>query len=304
MAARGSSGPAAALLVLLALLVQPVSVAVQAGASATIIGTFAADLRACPRPACPINAEAPLRSVVTITGKPVDGFVPVRYGDKLGFVNGIYLFDPVSPTGLPELSEGSPGCDRVALIFNIGAGYAPATVILDTLEEQSVPATMFVMGWWAEQNAGLLRQLIAAGFPIGSHGHLPPELTTRPQEDVAADLRAATAAITAASGKPPGPWFTPYAAAINDPIRAIAASQGYLPVSWGVSTDDWNPAVSAEEIHRRVLADVYDGAIVELHLDASTSADSTAVALPRIVRDLRAAGYRFVTIPEMAEPCA
>jgi peptidoglycan/xylan/chitin deacetylase (PgdA/CDA1 family) len=52
-----------------------------------------------------------------------------------------------------------------------------------------------------------------------------------------------------------------------------------------------------------VVGQVFDGAIVELHLDASTSVVSTAVALPWIIGDLRARGYRFVTIPQMTRPC-
>lgn len=304
MATRGSSSRLTRLLGAVMLLgLVPISAPVQADAPATVIGAYAADLLACPRPACPVRAEVPLREAVTITGDPVDGFVPVDYQGKPGFVYGTYLFDPVSAAGLPELIEGDPGCDRVALIFNVGAGYTPAVAILDTLAAEEVPATMFVMGWWAEQNPDLLGRMMAAGFPIGSHGHLPPELTSRAQEDVAADLRTAAEAITAASGQPPGPWFTPFAAAIDNPIRAIAASQGYLPVAWRVATEDWNPDTSAEAIYERVVADVYDGAIVEMHLDASTSTTSTAVALPWIIADLRDQGYRFVTIPEMARPC-
>jgi hypothetical protein len=52
------------------------------------------------------------------------------------------------------------------------------------------------------------------------------------------------------------------------------------------------------------MPNVYDGAIVELHLDGPASATSTGVALPWIVDELRDAGYTFVTIPELARPCA
>jgi peptidoglycan/xylan/chitin deacetylase (PgdA/CDA1 family) len=53
-----------------------------------------------------------------------------------------------------------------------------------------------------------------------------------------------------------------------------------------------------------VVPNVVDGSIIEFHLDAPSSAESTAVALPRIVSDLKARGFQFVTIPEMAQPCA
>jgi len=271
---------------------------------ATVVGTDAARVLACPRPTCRERAKLPLGESVTVAGEPVDGFYPVRAGGKRGFVNGTFLFRPDAVDGVPRLDQGSAGCDRVALIFNVGAGYEPATGILDTLRREDVPATMFVMGWWAEQNETLLRRVVEDGFPVGSHGHLPPELTLRSDEDIAADLRTATSAIEAASGAPPVPLFTPFAAAIDDRVRALVVGQGYLPVGWTVPSEDWSPDATATAVYERVVDAVHDGAIVELHLDASTSAASTAVALPRIIAELRGRGYRFVTIPEMAEPCA
>jgi len=271
--------------------------------SATVVGTYEADVLACPRETCAVLARIPLHETVSVTGVPVDGFVPVRYRTSAGFVAARFLYAPGTATLPPQLLAGLPGCDRVALIFNIGSGYEPATAILDTLEAERVPATMFVMGWWAEQNAPLLRRMVDDGFPIGSHGHLPPELTLRSDEEIAADLRAAEEAIERAAGQPPGPWFTPYAAAIDDRVRAVVAAAGYLPVGWTVRSEDWNPEITADAVYQNVVSDVHDGAIVELHLDASTSVYSTAVALPWIVRDLRAAGYTFVTVPEMALPC-
>ena len=272
--------------------------------AATVVGTDAARVLACPRPSCRERAKVPLGGSVTVAGEAVDGFFPVRAGGRRGFVYKTFLYRPDAVDGVPRLDQGSPGCDRVALIFNIGAGYEPATGILDTLRREDVPATMFVMGWWAERNGPLLERLIADGFPIGSHGNLPPELTLRADDDIAADLRAAAAAIEAASGAPPGPWFTPFAAAIDDRVRAVAVEQGYLPIGWTVPSEDWSPEATADAVYARVVDNVQDGAIVELHLDASTSAASTAVALPRIIAELRGRGFRFVTIPEMAEPCA
>jgi peptidoglycan/xylan/chitin deacetylase (PgdA/CDA1 family) len=130
---------------------------------------------------------------------------------------------PSSYQWSPGFSQGDPGCGRVALIFNIGAGYEPAVSILDTLSATGTPATMFVMGWWAEQNPGLTKQLFDYGFVVGSHGYTPPELTIRSDDDVAWDVQAAAEAIVWASGYAPGPWFTPFAGAIDDRVRAIVA---------------------------------------------------------------------------------
>ncbi len=292
-----------AALLCLTIMPWPAAAPVDAHSAATVIGTYEADLLSCPRPGCDVRGAVPLNAAVELAGEAVNGYVPVRYQDQTGFVAATYLYPAGSGAPVPAFSEGTAGCNRVALIFNIGSGFTTSLEILDTLVAEDVPATMFVMGWWAEQNPEIVRRMAADGFPIGSHGHLPPELTVRTDEDVAADVRAASLAIEAALGEPPGPWFTPYAAAIDDRVRAIVAAQGYLPVGWRVNSEDWSPTATPGSVYDEVVPHVYDGAIVELHLDASTSVESTAAALPWIIHALRDRGYQFVTIPEMIEPC-
>jgi peptidoglycan-N-acetylglucosamine deacetylase len=202
-----------------------------------------------------------------------------------------------------DLSAGTPGCSQVALMFNIGAGYDPAVGILDTLGAYGLSASMFVMGWLAEQNPSLVQQIAAWGHPVGSHGYIPPELTSRSDDDIAWDLQAASGALSWALGYGPGPWFTPYASASDDRVRSIASSLGLITVGWSVSSGDWDPGATADSIYGNAVNGAFDGAIIELHLDAQRSIDGTAVALPWIIDDPSAQGYNFVTIPQIASWC-
>jgi hypothetical protein len=70
-----------------------------------------------------------------------------------------------------------------------------------------------------------------------------------------------------------------------------------------VAADDWDFGVTADDVFMNVVPNVVDGSIVEFHLDAPTSAESTAVAIPWIVDRLQTKGFDFVTIAEMAGPC-
>ena len=208
-----------------------------------------------------------------------------------------------SAQGAFDLSAGTSGCSQIALMFNIGAGYDPAVGILDTMGSYGVPATMFVMGWLAEQSPWLVQQIAGWGHQVGSHGYVPPELTVRSDDDVAWDLQAASDALTWALGYYPGPWFTPYASASDERVRSIASSLGLITVGWSVGSGDWDPGATAESIYSNVVNGAYDGAIIELHLDAQRSVDGTAVALPWIIEDLSAQGYSFVTIPQITNWC-
>jgi peptidoglycan/xylan/chitin deacetylase (PgdA/CDA1 family) len=210
---------------------------------------------------------------------------------------------PAAAEGAFDVSAGSSGCSRVALIFNTGAGYEPATSILETLGAYGVPATTFVMGWLAEENPGLVQEIAGWGHVIGSHGYLPPELTVRSDDDIASDLVAASQALSWSLGYDPSPWFTPFASASDARVRSIAGSLGLVTVGWSVGSNDWDPGASADSIYGNVVSGVFDGAIVEMHLDAQQSVAGTAVALPWIIEDLWAQGYQFVSVPDMAWGC-
>ena len=291
---------AAAIIAISALLAGPGSAAADPG-PATVVGTPALEIRECPEVSCAVLDTVPLGAAVQVTGDAVDGYLPVQRGDITGVVPAVFVAtDPENP---PYFVAGEPGCNRVAWIFNIGVGAEPATGILDTLAAKDVPATMFVMGWWVEQRPPILDRMVQEGYLIASHGYGANELPTLDDAAVMEDLQSATAAIEAATGQPMAPYFTPYAAAIDARVRHLVADQGYLTVGWEVPAADYGADATEEGVYARVMNNIYDGAIVELHLDGPASAESTGRALPRMIDDLRAQGYQFVTIPEMLEPC-
>ncbi len=283
---------------------------------ATVVGTEQLDIRSCPETSCEVVTTAPLGASLTLlvtddASEEIHAespdfaasgrFVLVESEGNSGYAQD--LFVTTEPAHVPYLLQGTEGCKRVALIFNIGVGAEPAIGILDTLETERVPATMFVMGWWADAHPSILQRMVDEGYIIGSHGYDNIELTSRPDDEVAEDIERATAAIEHATGKPIDRYFTPYAAAINERVRAVAAARGFLPVAWTVSAADYGADATADSVYDRVIDEIHDGGIVELHLDAPASAESTGRALPRIIAELRTKGYRFVTIPEMTLPC-
>jgi peptidoglycan/xylan/chitin deacetylase (PgdA/CDA1 family) len=59
--------------------------------------------------------------------------------------------------GQDEIDRGDPDQPNLALVFNVGAGYEPATRILEVLAEHQQHVTFFVMGWWADRHPDGLR---------------------------------------------------------------------------------------------------------------------------------------------------
>jgi peptidoglycan/xylan/chitin deacetylase (PgdA/CDA1 family) len=208
---------------------------------------------------------------------------------------------PVSE--VPWITEGDVACPRISLIFNIGLGEAPSEAILQTLIQEGVEATMFPTGQFARTYPEYLRSLNDTGFPVGVHGDAGLQSPEASGDAIHFDIRASIDAIESVIGRGIDPYFTGPAAESDEHMDEVVASEGLQSVGWKVSAPDAGAEATDEAVYRSVVDNVYPGAIVELHLDGPATDVSTAMALPRIVDDLRARGYEFVTIEEMLEPC-
>jgi peptidoglycan/xylan/chitin deacetylase (PgdA/CDA1 family) len=291
------------IIVLILVLCSTNPVAAQSSAASTLLtvsGAAGINIRACPAVDCDVLAVANLGSTVTQTGEPVDGFTPVSFDSVEGYAFSLYL---VAPEQDLWFREGEAGCNRVALIFDIGIGFTPSQSIVDTLVSTGTAATMFPMGSFATNQPAYLQQLHAAGFPIGTHGYDPVTLTELGPAQIAWDVETSMTVIGEVIGGQPLPYFTPYAANTNAYVRQVVAGLGVLPVGWRVAAPDYTWTATEDLVYQEVMNNVYDGAIVEMHLDGPATEQSTALALPRIIADLNAQGYTFVTVPQMTLPC-
>src|SRR5260370_15728697 len=115
------------------------------------------------------------------------------------------------PVSDSEVSSGDPSLPNIALVFNVGAGYEPATSILETLADRQQHATFFVMGWWAYRHPDVLRQIASGGHEIASHGHSIFDLTHATDAQVRADLATADASIIAVTVRTTRPLWSPSA---------------------------------------------------------------------------------------------
>lgn len=267
-----------------------------------VVSTTAINIRDCPRADCNSVGSVPLGGTLDVLGPPQDGFLPVKSGNTQGWA--YELFIASSYTGTPVLTQGAEGCKRIALVFNVGIGDPIAWPIVDTLIATETKATMLIQGWWAEYYPAWVQEFDSYGFTIGTHGGDNLELNDRTTEDVMTDIATATTQIDTALGHASDTIFSPASADTDPRVLSMIAFAGYLPVVWQVSAGDDSADATADDVTSNVLDHIYDGAIVELHLDAPNSAGATAVALPGIISTLQDDGYTFVTIPEMAQPCA
>jgi len=270
------------------------------GSSGRVLATYEVNIRACARLDCQVIGSAKLGEDLLITGDPVNGFYPVTWYGREGFAYALYVS---RGDDAPWFVEGDPACNQVAIVFNIGIGHEPSGEIIDTLLAEDVPATMFPMGWWAREHPEFLRRLDAEGFVIGTHGDQPLNLTSESDEMVATDVSNSVRTIETILGREIDQYFTPYAADTDPRVRGIVSDMGLLPVGWNISANDFGTDATAADVYARVVDNLYPGAIIEMHLDGPSTANSTADALPGVIEEIRAQGYDIVSVPDLVIPC-
>jgi peptidoglycan/xylan/chitin deacetylase (PgdA/CDA1 family) len=184
---------------------------------------------------------------------------------------------------------------EVALTFDDGPGpYTPA--ILSVLERKHAPATFFEVGFMLQYFHASTSAIVARGDPIGDHTQLHQpmsQLSASGQRNELLDQ----AAVISQYGAPFPRLFRPPYGVYNANTLALLHKYGMLMIMWTVDSEDYLRPGVASIVHT-VVSGARPGAIILMH-DAGGDRQQTIDALPTIIKDLRARGYRLVTVPRL-----
>jgi len=183
-----------------------------------------------------------------------------------------------------------------------------------------VPATFFIVGENAITERPLLERMIREGHEIGSHTYTHPNLATAGRTQTLFELNATQRLFQAFTGRTlklfRAPFFGDAEPTTSDEVLPVweAQNRGYVSVGLHVDSEDWQrPGVPA--IINNVVSRIISGPtacneevevtsqcsrnIVLLH-DSGGDRSQTVEALPILIDTLRARGYRFVPVSELA----
>jgi peptidoglycan/xylan/chitin deacetylase (PgdA/CDA1 family) len=182
----------------------------------------------------------------------------------------------------------------VALTFDDGPSISNTPGLLEILKENGVRATFFMVGKNVAAHSDIARQVAANGHEIGSHSWSHPHLGKLPDAAVTEELQKTEDALMAASGERPRYLRPPYGDFTNAQRQWVHRKFGYDFIFWDVDPEDWRrPGVDA--VVSRVVNGAHDGSIILLH---DIHADSVA-AVPAIIDQLKAKGFKFFTVSEL-----
>jgi peptidoglycan-N-acetylglucosamine deacetylase len=208
--------------------------------------------------------------------------------------------------GTMQYAETLPLRDHeVVLTFDDGPLPHNSNQVLDILASQCVKATFFIIGRMAQAAPEGVRKLRDAGHSIGTHTQNHPSSMNRMSiERARQEIDYGIASVKTALGDDTAlaPFFRIPGLSRTEAVEDYVASQGIQIWSADFPADDWHHISSSR---------VYDIAIRRLEakgrgiLLLHDIQARTVSALPRILRELKARGYRIVhVVPATPEKAA
>lgn len=186
----------------------------------------------------------------------------------------------------------------VALTLDDGPLQVHTDETLRILAEHDIQATFFVIGKDAKRNMAELRAIVAAGHVVGNHGYTHTMMAFMSPRQIAWELESTDAIVRSAGYAGTIPFRAPYNLKFIA-LPAQLAHQKRPDVSRDILVSEGSGR-TAEQIANDVVKAVKPGSIILLHPMYDHTASSRA-AIPLIAEQLRAEGYRFVTVPELLQ---
>ena len=170
--------------------------------------------------------------------------------------------------------------------------------IVDVLQREQVPFTLFAGGLFATRNAEALHQLAQSPLvEVENHSQSHPQHMERlDRAAIDAQITQADQAIAAVTGHIPR-FFRFPAGTYDAATLAQVEASGHKVVHWRFPSGDPARNLTPQHLSQWVLSQVKPGDILIFHINGR--APATAQALPAILSGLRAKGYGFVRLDQM-----
>ena len=182
-----------------------------------------------------------------------------------------------------------------ALTFDDGPSGALTERLLDGLAARGVKATFFVCGYRVAEYPEALRRIAAEGHEIGLHSEKHDYMQKMGYEAVLDDLTRCREAVLDCCGaqarlfRPPGGLY-------SETVLRASSELDLSVILWSVDPEDWD-AKKAASVLPTIRKEVFPGSIILMHDLHGSSIDAALTAID----ELRAQGYRFCTVSELAE---
>jgi peptidoglycan/xylan/chitin deacetylase (PgdA/CDA1 family) len=182
----------------------------------------------------------------------------------------------------------------IALTFDDGPSAKLTPKLLDLLAAHHIKATFFLIGENAAQYPDIVAREAKEGHEVANHSWSHPNFGKMSDDGIRSQVRRTDDAIRIAIGTRPTLLRPPYGSITPRQKKWLNQEFGYKIVLWDVDPLDWRrpgPAV----VCNRIVKNTRAGSIVLAH----DIHPGTIDAMPCVLKELEAKGFKFVTVSEL-----
>jgi len=182
----------------------------------------------------------------------------------------------------------------IAMTFDDGPSAKLTPKLLDLLAAHHVKATFFLIGQNVAENPEIVAREAREGHEVANHSWSHPSLAKMSDGGVRDQLRKTDEVIRSASGNGPTLLRPPYGSITRRQKKWINQESGYKSVLWDVDPLD-RRRPGSHVVCNRIVKITRAGSIVLAH----DIHPGTIEAMPCVLNQLEAKGFKFVTVSEL-----
>ena len=193
----------------------------------------------------------------------------------------------------------------VALTFDDGPSPRWTPQILSALKQAGIKATFFMVGEHVQKYPDIARSVVSEGHEVGNHSYSHHVFHYYKTNEITDEIKETEQVIRETTGvttnyfRPPRGWLTKSG-------KNIINKLGYKVVLWSLNSKDW-VTFDSKHIVKYLVRNIRSGDIILFHdsggiMGLGTEGGGrheTIKTIPRLAKELREKGYKFVTVKEL-----
>lgn len=183
--------------------------------------------------------------------------------------------------------------NKVAFTMNCAWNADDIDSILETLKNNDVHITFFIVGDWADKYPEAVKKIHEAGHEIGSHSNTHPHVNNLSSKKNLEEIQLSVNKIERITGNKTTLYRAPYGE-YNDTVIKTAQENGYFTIQWNLDTLDYK-GLTGEEMWNRLKNKLDKGSIILSHNGTNHTADS----LDMLIKNIKSKGFKVTTVSDL-----
>ena len=183
--------------------------------------------------------------------------------------------------------------NKVAFTMNCAWNADDIDSILETLKNNDVHITFFIVGDWADKYPKAVKKIHESGHEIGSHSNTHPHVNNLSAEKNLEEIQLSVNKLEKITGSKTILYRAPYGE-YNDTVIKTAQENGYFTIQWNLDTLDYK-GLTGEEMWNRLKNKLDKGSIILSHNGTKNTADS----LDMLIKNIKESGFEVTTVSDL-----